>query len=82
MVSLLLLIPITARQGAPSTIRCIETVERLVLDLLHVLRQGAPSTIRCIETASAIAFDAAATVREHPAPSGALRPYGALHKGR
>ena len=62
-----------ASQGAPSTIRCIKT------DVLFAIKgfnngQGAPSTIRCIKTA---VFRPGPTrerpVREHPAPSGALR---------
>ena len=67
-------------QGAPSTIRCIETCAGLRFDRSSLPRQGAPSTIRCIETGdsehSCVSFRCG--VREHPAPSGALRRIGTL----
>ncbi|EFW10574.1 hypothetical protein HMPREF9005_0449 [Actinomyces sp. oral taxon 178 str. F0338] len=37
-------------QGAPSTIRCIETREDTGYEDWDIVGQGAPSTIRCIET--------------------------------
>ena len=62
------------RQGAPSTIRCIETLLVDATITRSYVRQGAPSTIRCIETYSETSSRRARnSVREHPAPSGALR---------
>ena len=63
-------------QGAPSTIRCIETYIVLPFCFSTYKRQGAPSTIRCIETwlSSCCRGCPCQEVREHPAPSGALRP--------
>ena len=62
-------------QGAPSTIRCIKTSGRAVLDCCCPQGQGAPSTIRCIKTRSLSNRSRffLLVVREHPAPSGALR---------
>ena len=62
------------RQGAPSAIRCIETAPRSS-PACSKSRQRAPSTIRCIETRQTGASSArrGRGVREHPAPSGALR---------
>ena len=61
-------------QGAPSTIRCIETTYCNLFKRKFVGR-GAPSTIRCIKTRSrwAPASSPRPRVREHPASSGALR---------
>ena len=68
------------RQGAPSTIRCIKTDGGKWRVLAHDYRQGAPSTIRCIKTGGAPASPPCARpVREHPAPSGALRPKTRSH---
>ena len=62
-------------QGAPSTTRCIKTVHKY-FSLLPLTGQGAPSTIRCIKTAQRPTIpNAFSPVREHPAPSGALRPH-------
>ena len=41
-----------------------------------IARQGAPSTIRCIETCPPVSGGHHCLVREHPAPSGALRHRG------
>ena len=61
-------------QGAPSTIRCIKTCIAISFFLPVLRRQGAPSTIRCIKTSPVALLTHAWTgVREHPAPSGALR---------
>ncbi|ERH33649.1 hypothetical protein HMPREF1550_00266 [Actinomyces sp. oral taxon 877 str. F0543] len=62
-------------QGAPSTIRCIKTTDPTIHMCLKVLGQGAPSTIRCIKTfwAQCRSRHCQQLVREHPAPSGALR---------
>ena len=44
--------------------------------------QGAPSTIRCIKTdEDDLLFESELSVREHPAPSGALRPLGSDSPG-
>ena len=59
-------------QGAPSTIRCIKTLAPARTTAL-LPRQGAPSTIRCIKTGYELVADLDLSVREHPAPSGALR---------
>ena len=63
-------------QGAPSTIRCIKTpLAWYPLRCRLPACQGAPSTIRCIKTRSTSTTTRARprSVREHPAPSGALR---------
>ena len=61
-------------QGAPSTIRSIKTRAIRVPDPPDNRCQGAPSTIRCIMTQpSASPLGYRPRVREHPAPSGALR---------
>ena len=61
------------RQGAPSTIRCIKTPTRGP-PRPRRRSQGAPSTTRCIKTLCARCWGGcASSVREHPAPSGALR---------
>ena len=61
-------------QGAPSTIRCIKTLSHEIQQRQQQQRQGAPSTIRCIKTTHAARSKVAGSgVREHPAPSGALR---------
>ena len=62
-------------QGAPSTIRCIKTCQEMVTLRPSPRRsQGAPSTIRCIKTYLLYRWpDFSSVVREHPAPSGALR---------
>ena len=61
-------------QGAPSTIRCIKTGQPQAESDELLLGQGAPSTIRCIKTKSCAATGhRGSPVREHPAPSGALR---------
>ena len=67
----------TARgQGAPSTTRCIKTPVRQGGSGRRWQGQGAHSTIRCIKTValSSPARTMGLLVREHPAPSGALRP--------
>ena len=67
-------------QGAPSTIRCIKTVKYPDHTTSSPRGQGAPSTIRCIKTGlnpSSILL--LILVREHPAPSGALRPDHLVH---
>ena len=61
-------------QGAPSTTRCIKTCNRGPNRCSHTASQGAPSTTRCIKTAvSRLMLTTLFVVREHPAPSGALR---------
>ena len=60
-------------QGAPSTTRCIMTPTRGP-PRPRRRSQGAPSTTRCIKTLCARCWGGcASSVREHPAPSGALR---------
>ena len=68
-------------QGAPSTIRCIETGPGRPGCRPGAPRQGAPSTIRCIETSQRWGISPApmAPVRERPAPSGALKLDGVDH---
>ena len=62
------------RQGAPSTIRCIKTLPVVVPAAFGTHGQGAPSTIRCIKTDVDVDVQRLLLlVREHPAPSGALR---------
>ena len=63
-----------AGQGAPSTIRCIKT-HPFPSSSARCHRQGAPSTIRCIKTRTSRGMRrrGCCPVREHPAPSGALR---------
>ena len=64
----------TPCQGAPSTIRCIETGRMCGTRSVRRRCQGAPSTIRCIKTATPrLPVPGGPLVREHPAPSGALR---------
>ena len=68
-------------QGAPSTIRCIKTGQPQAESDELLLGQGAPSTIRCIKTKSCAATGhRGSPVREHPAPSGALRPGPSVDK--
>ena len=63
-------------QGAPSTIRCIKTPEPPEPPTGTGPRQGAPSTIRCIKTRDhSEVMTNMRVVREHLAPSGALRPH-------
>ena len=71
------------RQGTPSTIRCIETSGGRGSQHRRCRSQGAPSTIRCIETTIwyPLGNFASSLVREHPAPSGALRQHR-LHRAR
>ena len=67
-------------QGAPSTIRCIKTRSCTRWGTSPPPCQGAPSTIRCIKTPAGVPVGIVAfTVREHPAPPGALRRDGARH---
>ena len=70
-------------QGAPSTTRCIETVLRLHRIAARFHGQGAPSTIRCIKTwrGSRCPGSRSGRVREHPAPSGALRRVVLIPRG-
>ena len=76
LIGMWLLVKQVPCQGAPSTIRCIKTrvIEKAVKGMLP--RQGAPSTIRCIKTRVGWGCHTrlCICVREHPAPSGALRP--------
>ena len=58
-----------SRQGAPSTIRCIETSASWS-SCSFFLSQGAPSTIRCIETREAVVWgfedvDASGSTQHH-----------------
>ena len=70
-------------QGAPSTTRCIETVLRLHRIAARFHGQGAPSTTRCIKTwrGSRCPGSRSGRVREHPAPSGALRRVVLIPRG-
>ena len=61
-------------QGAPSTIRCIKTARAMNSSRAASSGQGAPSTIKCIKIQNHQSPQQARIhVREHPAPSGALR---------
>ena len=60
-------------QKAPSTKRCIKTVEKCHLALLSFSRQKAPSTKRCIKTLIDNIPEIFFIVRKHRAPKGALR---------
>ena len=66
---------VTHGQGAPSTIRCIKTRAPPRPARKTSSCQGAPSTIRCIKTCQGTCRTSpyVLLVREHPAPSGALR---------
>ena len=70
---------VSARQGAPSTIRCIETrgVLEVALGITHKVREHpAPSGALRRRRRTLTFHDFDGSVREHPAPSGALRPGG------
>ena len=57
----------------PLAIRCGVCAGQLPFDTPR--GQGAPSTIRCIKTAWSETLHCGFNVREHPAPSGALRRF-------
>ena len=58
---------------APSTTRCIETKNQVLILVVDLSRE-APSTTRCIETRPAGRRGTCHDVGKRPAPSGALRP--------
>ena len=65
--------PRSRGQGAPRTARCIKTCTWIFIPTFRSC-QGAPRTARCIKTLFLSHQNMPLSVREHPAPLGALRP--------